>query len=256
MDNLAYRLIENYEKNPKKVCLIQGKRKVTYEDLYKKVANFKYYLDDIGIKKMQKVLILVPMSIELYVTLLAVWAIGAIPCFMDAGFIKNGMKNNDFDDINALIGIKKYILYANINKNLKKLNLKIDSSIIENLRFKEKLEICDIDKLSSGILTYTSGTTGKPKIAARTHEFLAEQGNILRQTVNYEETDIEISTIPIFTLSNINAGITTVIADANFSKLVKSNPKKIVNQMKENNVNRVMCAPRIIASYNGLLCSK
>ena len=54
-------------------------------------------------------------------------------------------------------------------------------------------------------MTYTSGTTGKPKIAVRTHKFLNIQGEILKNTINYESSDIEVSTMPIFTLSNINA---------------------------------------------------
>ena len=111
MNNLANKLILNYEKNPNKVCIIQKDKCITFKELYNIVANFKEYLLKKGIKKGDKVLVLVPMSIELYSALLAVWSIGAIPCFMDAGFIKSGMQKNDFDDIVAIIGITKYIAY-------------------------------------------------------------------------------------------------------------------------------------------------
>lgn len=221
MNNLAEKLIENYEKMPDKICLIQKDKKITYKDLYNMVSNFKKYLENKGIKKGQKILVLVPMSIELYVTLLAVWSIGAIPCFMDAGFIKQGIYKNDFLDINAIIGIDKYIIYSNINKNLKKLKIKINVNKIFMTNILKKLNIEKIEKDFPAILTYTSGTTGKPKIAARTHEFLKNQGEILNDTINYEQQDIELSSMPIFTLSNINAGITTVIIDGNFSNLRK-----------------------------------
>ena len=107
--NLAYKLLENYKNMPDKVCLIQNNEKITYKDLYNKVANFQKYLKEQGIKKGNKVLVLVPMSKNLYVTLLSIWSIGAIPCFMDAGFIKNGLKRNEFNEIDAMIGITKYI---------------------------------------------------------------------------------------------------------------------------------------------------
>ena len=252
MNNLAYKLIQNYENKPDKVCLIQNETQVDYANLYNMVSNFKKYLESIGIKKGQKVLILVPMSIDFYVTLLAIWSIGAIPSFMDASFIKNGMKKNDFDNIYAVIGTSKYILYSNINKNLKKLKTKVNVNTINKLKYNEKLEIQEVDKNFPGILTYTSGTTGKPKIAARTHEFLKIQGEILERNLNYENTDIEISTIPIFTLSNINVGITTVIANAKFSDLGQSKPQKIIEQIIKNNSNRIMAAPgllNIIADY-------
>ena len=250
--NLANKLIENCTNLTDKICLIQGNQKITYKNLYNKVAKFQNYLQDKGIKKGNKVLVLVPMSVELYVTLLAIWSIGAIPCFMDAGFIKNGMKKNEFNDIDALIGITKYIVYSNINKNLKKLKLKINVNEIDKIQEKQELQIIDLDEEYPGILTYTSGTTGTPKIAERTHQFLQFQGEILEQEINYEKGDIELSSIPIFTLSNINVGITTVIANGNYSNLGNSKPEKLVKQIKENNINRIMSAPgllNIIVNY-------
>ena len=140
----------------------------------------------------------------------------------------------------------KYILYSNINSNLKKLNIKINIEKIKKIKNENKLIIQKLEENYPAILTYTSGTTGKPKIAVRSHEFLEKQGEILKNTINYEDEDIEISTMPIFTLSNINAGITTVIADTNFSNLGKTEAKKIVNQIIREKVNRIMSAPKFL----------
>ena len=76
--------------------------------------------------------------------------------------------------------------------------------------------------------------------------FYGIQAQILEDNLNYSEEDIELSSIPIFTLSNINTGITTVIADGNFSNLGESDPKKIVNQIIKNHINRIMSAPRLL----------
>ncbi len=246
MNNLAFQIEDNYIKNPEKTVIIQNNKKITYNKLYEMVSSFTNYLIGKEIKKGQKVLVLVPMSIELYVTLLSLWSIGAIPCFMDAGFIKNGMKNNEFDDISAVLGIKKYILYSSINENLKKLKTKIDVSIINKLENATKVNIEEVENNFPAIYTYTSGTTGKPKIASRSHEFLKCQGNILLENLNYQRDDIELSTVPIFTLSNINARITTVIADINFSNLGKSNPKKLISQLNIHNINRIMASPGLL----------
>ena len=254
--NLAYKLIENCKNMPNKVCLVQNNKKITYKELYIKVANFKRYLESKGIKKESKVLVLVPMSIDLYVTLLSIWSIGAVSCFMDAGFIKQGMKNNEFDDIDGIVGITKYILYSNINKNLSKLKLKINVNIINKINEDLSLNIENVDEDFSAILTYTSGTTGKPKIAARSHKFLRIQSEILQNDLNYEENDVELSSIPIFTLCNISVGITTVIADANYSKLGQSKPKKLIKQINENNITRLMAAPRFIKCNYKLLYKK
>ena len=255
--NLADNLIVKKESMPHKICLIEKDTKLNYFDLFKKVVEFSEYLKQLDIKKGSKVLVLVPMSIDLYITLLSLWAIGAIPCFMDAGFIKNGMKNNDFDDIEAIIGISKYLLYSKINKNLKKLGKKINVKEIkkadEHFNFYDITNEYKFEELSDdfpAIYTYTSGTTGRPKIACRSHKFLADQADILSKTISYEENDLELSTIPIFTLSNINFGITTVIADANFSNLGKSDAKKLVNQITHRRINRLMASPGLIELIN------
>ena len=49
------------------------------------------------------------MSVELYITLLAIWSIGAIPCFMDAGFIKNNINKNKFEEIDGIV--RRYEIY-------------------------------------------------------------------------------------------------------------------------------------------------
>ena len=44
MNNLAGKLIENYDKNPEKLILVQGDEGLTYSDLYLRVILFKNYL--------------------------------------------------------------------------------------------------------------------------------------------------------------------------------------------------------------------
>ena len=244
MNNLAGSLVENFEKHSRHVCLIEGEWKLNYKELYEKVTAFRQVILDNGITRGSKVLVLVPMSIELYVTLISLWTVGAIPCFMDEGFIKKGMKNNDFDDIQAIVGVKKYLLYSYVNKNLKKVKTKINVAQIKSLHSNEKLDIDEVKEDYPAIITYTSGSTGKPKIAERSHEFLKTQGNILEKYLNYEETDVELSSVPIFTLSNLDEGITTVIANANFTDLAKSSPVSLINQLE--NVNRIMAAPGLL----------
>ena len=244
--NLANNLVVNYKKTPNKICLVEDGDKVTYKDLYKRVSGFTDFLRNKGVIQGSKVLVLVPMSINLYVTLLSIWSLGATACFMDAGFIKNGMKKNKFEEIDSIIGITKYIVYSNINKNLRNLKLKIDINNIDKSKSNKELKIYNTNDDFPAILTYTSGTTGVPKVAARSHEFLSIQAQILKGCLNYEETDIELSSIPIFTLSNINVGITTSIAKVNYSNLGNSNSKKLVKQIISQKINRLMAAPGLL----------
>ena len=57
---------------PDKICLVEKNTQITYAELYNLVANFKDNLKSKGIRKGDKVLVLVPMSINLYFTLLSI----------------------------------------------------------------------------------------------------------------------------------------------------------------------------------------
>jgi acyl-CoA synthetase (AMP-forming)/AMP-acid ligase II len=250
MNNLAEFLILKKEEMPNKICLADSMRHINYKNLYNSVVDFSEYLKEKGIKKNDKILVLVPMSIELYVTLISLWTIGAIPCFMDAGFIRNNLNKNNFDDITGIIGITKYLLYASINSNLKNVHIKVNSNkvkIYPSCFKKEKvLKVAKLKEDFPALYTYTSGTTGTPKVLARSHEFLLNQAEILAKELNYGEYDRELSSVPIFTLSNIYYGISTFIADGNYTDLGKSNAIKLVNQIQKDDINRIMAAPGLL----------
>ena len=42
--NLSQKLLDNCNKNPNKICLIQNNKKITYKDLLKQVSNYQSYL--------------------------------------------------------------------------------------------------------------------------------------------------------------------------------------------------------------------
>ena len=180
--NLANKLVEKYNKMPNKICMIQNDRKITFKDLYFKVVNFKTYLEEQkGIKKGQKILILIPMSI---------------------------VKKNEFDDITGIIGISKYLLYANVNSNLRKLKTKVNVKKIEKCKTASSLDVIDLENDFSAIYTYTSGTTGKPKIASRTHEFLNIQGEILYNNIEIDYdylTETRLNEFIYILLKNLEA---------------------------------------------------
>lgn len=65
----------------------------TYLDLDKKVKQVSSCLKEQGINKGDGVLILVPMSFELYASLLALFKIGAVAVFIDPQSSKKHIKS-------------------------------------------------------------------------------------------------------------------------------------------------------------------
>ena len=61
------------------------------------------------------------------------------------------------------------------------------------------------------LVTFTSGSTGVPKAALRTHRFLLAQYRALESSIALEAGEVDLATLPVFVLANLAAGVTTVI---------------------------------------------
>jgi len=106
-----------------------------------------------------------------------------------------------------------------------------------------------IEKVESehpAILTFTSGTTGIPKISVRTHEFLINQYNVLCEHLDFDENHIDLGTLPVFTLANLAANMTTLLPDKTYKP--KINAGKLAKQMNREGVTRAICSPALMAN--------
>ena len=84
VNNIVEILFENAESFPEKDAIIHKNEKISYGNLARDVRDYAAYFVENGLKKGDNVLIFVPMSIELYKVLCAVFYIGATAVFVDA----------------------------------------------------------------------------------------------------------------------------------------------------------------------------
>src|SRR5258708_12684717 len=66
-------------------------------------------------------------------------------------------------------------------------------------------------------MTFTSGSTGQPKAAVRTHRFLLAQHRALADSIKLEPGELDLTTLPIFVLANLASGVTSLLPNANIS---------------------------------------
>jgi len=168
-----------------KIALIQGNRQISYAKLLERGLKYGERLRRKGIGAGKCVRLFKPLSIELYIALIGIWSIRAVPAFSWS-------------------------------------RLKID-----------KLE--PIDGETPAILTCTSGSTGVPKIAVRTHEFLIRQYNVLCEHLDFDENHIDFGTLPVFTLANLAAGMTTILPNKSYRGI------KLPNNLDK--ITRAICSP-------------
>ncbi len=108
----------------------------------------------------------------------------------------------------------------------------------------EEITPCTPD--TPALATFTSGSTGAPKMAVRTHGFLRQQHRVLVDMQQLGEADVVLSTLPIFVLSHIAAGVCTLIPAVDIRRpgAVKAAP--LLRQIAQQGVTCLEASPALL----------
>ena len=230
--------------------------KITFTQIDTKSDEICSYLIQKGFKKGNKIVVFVPIGIEFYLILTAIFKMGLQAVFIDpyAG-IEHINKCCEMISPDGIIGSGKTLLKGFFLKGIRKIGKKIN--YIKMMEHSEKLSIYEknknqkiiqnekIDGNTPALISFTSGSTGFPKIIMRTHEFLLGQHNVLEKNLKFEKETAVYSSFPIFLLSHMATGTTTFIPDLNWRKPVESDFRNIVKQITENNIQNIILPPAI-----------
>jgi olefin beta-lactone synthetase len=237
-ENILSRFIAAGEKVSGHTALVdpnatKGRQNRSFDELYSDVVTAARFLEAKGLSPGDRVLIFVPYTYELFIALLAVAYLGGVAVFADIGAHKNMLDHVcQTAEPRFFIGIPVAFILLK-NPNVRKIPIKIWHRDL--LRSKKvsgiTLEIAQVLPSASALFTFTTGTTGRPKAADRSHEFLWRQHNVLSAHQNYAKDEVDLTLWPVFALSNLAKGITSVIPDFNSRKPAKVNACAIHRQM-------------------------
>ena len=230
--------------------------KITFTQIDTKSDEICSYLIQKGFEKGNKIVVFVPIGIEFYLILTAIFKMGLQAVFIDpyAG-IEHINKCCEMISPDGIIGSGNTLLKGFFLKGIRKIGKKINYikmmehseklSIYEKNKNQKKIQNEKIDGNTPALISFTSGSTGFPKIIMRTHEFLLGQHNVLEKNLKFEKETAVYSSFPIFLLSHMATGTTTFIPDLNWRKPVESDFGNIVKQITKNNIQNIILPPAI-----------
>ena len=106
--NIVEILYKNAQSHGDKMAILNSESSITYAELAKRVQSIACFLQQKGIRAGDRVLVFVPMSIELYEILLGLFHIGGIAVFLDAWADKKRFEQAvKVADCTAFIGVWK-----------------------------------------------------------------------------------------------------------------------------------------------------
>lgn len=236
-------------KYPQYIAIVEGKRHVTYVELQKEAAKTASYFHKKGIAAGDRVMVFVPMSIDLYRILLALFSLGAVAVFVDEWVNKERLREScKLADVKGFIGIRKSKLLQILIPELRKIPVKLSLKKKDS----ELWKTCSLEKDHPALITFTTGSVGKPKAALRSHSFMMSQFDVLSEIIKPKPQDVDLTTLPIVLLLNLGAGSTSVIAKYNSRKPKSLKPDSIADQITMHGVTRMSSSPyllNVLAEY-------
>jgi olefin beta-lactone synthetase len=239
--NISSLFFKASAKYPSNTAIISKEVKLSYKDFEKSIHETSQHFLSKGIAKGDRVLIFVPMGIDLYRIVLALFNIGATAVFLDEWVGKKRLEECcKVAQCKAFIGIWKAHILSIFSTDLRRIPIKLG---LKYTTPKTKYRVEPTFSDDTALITFTTGSTGVPKAAKRTHGFLLEQFKALTEKIKPCPEDIDMPVLPIVLLMNLGAGCTSVIADFKASKPNSLKPESIARQISSYGVNRIIASP-------------
>lgn len=258
--NIVTHLHRQAGAHPQRPALIPPKGDaVTFAELRDQVSRMSAAFRAAGLRPGDRVVVMIPMSVPLYATLLGLMQCGAVAVFVDPWV---GMSRiaafAAFAEPAGFAGSPAAHLLRLAHRELRTLRLTLTSgrrcgrfpaslTLAEARRFAPDPEIFQPDSPETpALITFTSGSSNTPKGANRTHAFLEAQYQALARSHPVNDSDVDLPLFPVFALRNLADGIPSVIPDVDFRRVGQASPPRILNQIRTHRVTTCTASPAFL----------
>ena len=240
---------------PAIVDVVRGReRTLTFAQLIDEAADVAALLESRGLRPGEGVLIFHPMSSDLYVFLLALFRLGAVGLFVDSSVDRAQIERcRELFPPRAFFGSGRAHLLRLLSKEIRRIPLQFASSWVPgavNIRSRRSRgkdnPPAKMDGDLPALITFTSGTTGIPKAAVRTHGFLYAQHKAIEESLRPSPGSVDLTTLPIFVLANLASGVTCVLPDTDMRKPGLCDPRPVIAQIEAHQVRSTAASPALI----------
>lgn len=232
-------------------------RAFTYEELGEQAKRVARLFHEAGLTRGDRALVLHPMSAQLYVLLLALLRLGVAAVFPDASAGSKQVAQCCTQTVpRAFIGSPRAHLLRLCCPELRRIPLKFSTGMqapgSTDLRAAAHHQpyspIASCVAMDPALVTFTSGSTGQPKVLVRTHGFLRAQVKVLQRSLDYRPGEMIFTTLPLFVLAQLAAGSTSLIPDVDPRHPESFDPSRLLAQMESYRPTRILASPAHLES--------
>lgn len=260
--NVCSLLIEQVRDRPGAAAFVMwrrgGFRRVCFGDLAAASAQAAGMLRSRGLRPGDAVLVFVPMSIDLYVALLAIWRLRLTAVFIDPRAGRAHIERCARDvPIKALIATPRAHLLRCSVPALRRIPVAFATGPLHlpaTRRWRDwrhfvpdaEPEACTDD--APALLTFTSGSTGRPKGAVRTHGRLAAQQRVLAAELGLSAGEVVLTGLPMFVLANLACGAANLLPGCDLSTPAQVDAPTLVDRIRAAGVACLQGSPALLGA--------
>ncbi len=249
--NLTGLLQEHAVARPRQAALCEAARSIDFATLADRVARGASLLRRAGLVAGDRMLVFHPVAIPLYEVLLAAFHAGITVVLADPSggraFLTRACQRTR---PRAFFGSPKAHLLRLMVPAIGRIPMALHpsgwcprSQSWEVLEREDPAPLCEVDDTHPALITFTSGSTGIPKAALRTHGFLLAQHKAIADALGLRPGECDLITLPVFALANLASGVTSVLADCDLGHPAEAEPKRICRQTARWNPRRCAASP-------------
>ncbi len=259
--NIAQTLVTVAKENANRTGLIvqskKGCRRWSFAELLENSAKFANVLTQRGVKKGDRVMLMVKPSMEFVCLTFALFQIGAVVILIDPGMgYRNLLRCIGSVTPSVFIGIRKAHLFKSIfRKTFATIRISLMAGpgfwpFARSLRRLAAKAAGHFDMVESSrddlaAIIFTTGSTGPPKGVQYTHGIFAAQLQYIRSYYGINSEDIDQPAFPLFALFSTALGACAVIPDMDPSRPAQVDPEKFIRTIQAHNVTYSFGSPAI-----------
>jgi acyl-CoA synthetase (AMP-forming)/AMP-acid ligase II len=272
--NIAAHLPARARAQPQTLALIepQGRdrrgcmrtRQYTFRELDLASDALAHGLEQVGICRGMRTVLMVPPSLEFYALTFALFKLGSVVVLIDPGMGLRGLSRSLAEaEPEAFIGIPKAhlarVLFRWAARTLRVLvtvgwRLGWGGVTLEQVRrlgqgdavVPKPYPPAATGRDETAAILWTSGSTGPAKGAVYTHAIFAAQVRLLREVYGIEPGEVDLPTFPLFGLFGPALGMTAILPEMDPTRPAEVDPRKIIDAIEYFSVTNLFGSPALI----------
>ncbi len=244
------RIVELFEQvctdNPERTAVVyrEGKRvhRRSFSRLQRDVHRMNAYFSSRNVKRGEKILAFATSSYKLCVFMLAALETGASIMYVDIWAKQESLRSVFADykpDMLLVSDVTKHIRF--LFREIRKIRTVINIDGFEH--FSDTAVPPPVSEDDLALLTMTTGSTGKPKIALRSHRDLMQQLDLINGNLQGARHQTVLTTSYIYVFANVLNGFTTVMPQLNLGRYSAKKINRLLSLFREEQISMIITSP-------------